>query len=538
MIHMSEIRHSIDLPPYKNKSTIAIYTMTTISPIADTTTAELIHRYDFIYVDASSWMSSEMEAFIRHAAPVIEESGHKLILTANVTRELENCATLKYAAQNARKLITDYAHLITEEEGVATDGTADGEFVRLFFFNHRKRNQLLITHDQQLTADIQNCCRNNPSSDKYSTSVMTLWPGGELISLNEMVQRREQQARARLLEIVESAPLYIDASSLSNENISAFLNNISEPLNSVDKKLLITGNSLSIAGQDVLPPSSESIIDIIPTDSSMSEADALLGELYLNPANMGKERVVLITGDISLANELRLRRPKSDRFPLADFMTINKYGYLSYLRLTEQQQSVTAPNAAPRVRQYDAPTYPKTRYIPTERPTERKPAAFVPQLIGAIKNEDIEAMCNYIAKGANLRNGIITALCQGKDRCLRVLIETADKEIDAGCFEWWVTNFNAFDDPAYLANNREHFELLQMLAEKSAPMNKLYRTMITLAERVSCDYAAHEQLWTIIRLAISKQAPEAVYAHSTGETLLEIARRQGNSTMIDFLQSR
>ena len=62
--------------------------------------------------------------------------------------------------------------------------------------------------------------------------------------------------------------------------------------------------------------------------------------------------------------------------------------------------------------------------------------------------------------------------------------------------------------------------------------------MNTLAERVSAPNAAQEQLWEIIRLALQNGAPAAVYSHVTGETLPEIATRQGNTTALAFLQAR
>jgi hypothetical protein len=42
-------------------------------------------------------------------------------------------------------------------------------------------------------------------------------------------------------------------------------------------------------------------------------------------------------------------------------------------------------------------------------------------------------------------------------------------------------------------------------------------------------------LWSIIRKAIGKEAPSNVYSQDTGETLAEIAARQGNKEMVEFL---
>ena len=137
-------------------------------------------------------------------------------------------------------------------------------------------------------------------------------------------------------------------------------------------------------------------------------------------------------------------------------------------------------------------------------PAEKKPSSFVPQLIGAIKSEDIESMCAYIEKGANLRNGIITSLCQSKNNCLRVLIERAES-IDVSCFNWWVINFYNFSDPFYLGEDAEHFELLQALMDKCGPMTYCKDAMVQLARLVSRPAGAYEQLWKIISIALSKQ---------------------------------
>ena len=147
-------------------------------------------------------------------------------------------------------------------------------------------------------------------------------------------------------------------------------------------------------------------------------------------------------------------------------------------------------------------------------------------------------MCYFLAKGANPRNGIITALCQEKDSCLRALLETTPGNIEAGALNWWVIDYNAFAEPDYLAHNDEHFALLCKLIEKSEPLTACQLMMMTLADRVGAPNAAHERLWHIIRLALQKGAPAAVYSRATGETLPEIARRQGNTEMLHFLQSR
>lgn len=154
-------------------------------------------------------------------------------------------------------------------------------------------------------------------------------------------------------------------------------------------------------------------------------------------------------------------------------------------------------------------------------PAEKKPSSYVPQLIGAIKSEDIESMCAYIEKGANLRNGIITSLCQSKNNCLRVLIERAE-EIEVSCFNWWVINFYNFADPFYLGDDTEHYELLQALMAKCGPMNYCKDAMVQLARLVSRPAAAHEQLWHIISLALQKGAPAAIYSPETGRRSLRL----------------
>ncbi len=470
-------------------------------------------------------MASEMESFLQQAAPYIQSSGHKLIMTDSVLRELNNCASLKYAAQTALRLKEQYSDLITNEDSSTGSNTADGEFVRAFFFNHNKRRQLLITHDQQLATDIQNCCSGSADEENPSTAVMTLWPDGDLITFRCMMQRKDHQARMRLAEMAGNAPIYLDSTALSHEHLPAFLSHLHTPLLIQERPARVITNSLTPEQRNHLATQINEypgLLEIVETDSSLSETDALLGEIYLNPDNMGADRIILVTNDVARANELRSRRPKCDRFPYIDFMTINKYAYLSYLKLSAE---------------HTTPARTQQQTTPAE-PRERKPAAYVPQLIGAIKNDDIETMCTYIAKGASLRNGIITALCREKDNCLRVLLETATAPIEASCFDWWVCTFNSFAEPDYLAQNPTHFELLSMLITKSAPLSDCTEAMNTLAERVSALNAAQEQLWEIIRLALQNGAPAAVYSHTTGETLPEIATRQGNAGALAFLQAR
>lgn len=527
----------------------------------------LLSAYDVIYVDACTWMSPEMGSFLQQAAPHILSSGHKLSITASVLNELRNCAPLKLAAQKALELYEQYQDYINTEPGEAAEGTADGEFVRNFFYNHNKRRQLLITHDQQLAADIANFCPTPENTPLPSTAVMTLWNDGDLISFSLMQQRKDTQARTRLEEMTEASPIYLDSTALANVNLPAFLMHLKAPLLAQGKKVKIITNSLSTEIRRIIAPLLHEygrLIEILMTDPSLSETNALLGELYLKQENMGNNRLILVTDDVQRANELRSRRPKCDRFPYIDFMTINKYAYLSYLKLSEPlpggiaqtyaQQPATSfvamnavPQIAPRhpycsnpIRQaVHEPTMPRTQLSHYARPAlrERKPAAYVPQLIGAIKSEDIPAMCNYIAKGASLRNGIITALCQNKDKCLQVLIQQAGDNIEPDCFSWWVTSFYSFTDPEYLAQNPAHFELLKMLISKSAPLTTQRESMETLAERVSTTSTAQEQLWQLIREALAKGAPANVRSASTQETLLQIAIRHKNITMVNYLQT-
>lgn len=491
-------------------------------------THDVLSCFDAIYVDASSWMSQEMESFLQQSAPYLRNNGKKLIMIAGVLKELENCATLKYAAQNALRLKEQYSDIIQPETDAPVGSTADGEFVRIFFFNHRKRTQLLITHDQQLTSDIQNFCKLD-ADEATGTAVMTLWSDGSIITLAEMARRKAYQARLRLAEMVGSSPLYIDSSTLAHENFNSFISNIAEPMLAQDKKVQLVSNSITPELQSLVEATQAAqpeLLLVAPTDATLSETDALLGELYLNPANMGADRLILVTDDVARANELRLRRPKCDRFPYVDFMTINKYGFLSYLKLSDAS-AATADKPRPRLHSGAA-----------MQSSERKPAAFVPQLIGAIKNGDIDSMWDYVLKGASLRNGIITALCQGRDNCLRVLIERAQDNIEPGAFEWWVTCYDKFENASYLDENEEHFTLLQQLIAKTTNMQNSKEALSVLADRVSSAEGAHERLWSIIRLALLNGAPEAVYSKATNETLPEIARRQGNTEMLTFLQSR
>ncbi len=529
----------------------------------------LLSAYDVIYVDACTWMSPEMGSFLQQAAPHILSSGHKLSITASVLNELRNCAPLKLAAQKALELYEQYHDYINTEPGEVAEGTADGEFVRNFFYNHNKRRQLLITHDQQLAADIANFCPNAENTPLPSTAVMTLWNDGDLISFSLMQQRKDIQARTRLEEMTAASPIYLDSTALTNVNLPAFLMHLKAPLLAQGKKVRIITNSLSTEIRRIIAPLLHEygrLIEVLMTDPTLSETNALLGELYLKQENMGNNRLILVTDDVQRANELRSRRPKCDRFPYIDFMTINKYAYLSYLKLSEPlpgggmaptayaqlpATSYVAMNAAPQIvprhtfcaspiRQIaNELTMSRPQFSQYARPAlrERKPAAYVPQLIGAIKSEDIPAMCNYIAKGASLRNGIITALCQNKDKCLQVLIQQAGDNIEPDCFAWWVTSYYSFSDPNYLAQNPAHFELLKALINKSAPLTAQRETMEILAERVSTTGTSQEQLWQLIRMALAKGAPANVCSAATHETLLQIAIRQKNTTMVNYLQT-
>jgi hypothetical protein len=246
---------------------------------------------------------------------------------------------------------------------------------------------------------------------------------------------------------------------------------------------------------------------------------------------MDVDRVILVTDDAVRANELRNRRPKCDRFPFVDFMTINKYGFLSFLKLVD----TAVPGNIGGVAKFARPRY-NQNYSGEWNNSEKKNSSYVPQLIGAIKSDDIEAMCEYMDKGANLRNGIITSLCQGKNNCLRVLIDRTD-DMDVSCFQWWVVNFYDFANSYYLDENTEHYELLLALMKKCANLSECREAMVHLSRMVSRTEAAHERLWNVIRLAVSKQAPASVFSPETGESLAEIAARQGNQKMVEFFAS-
>lgn len=497
----------------------------------------MLKAYDAVYIDACTWMSPEMETFLREAQPSLESFGKKLIVIPSVYRELENCSSLKYAAQVALDLIRRFDSIVQREEGESNATTADRDFLRILFFNHHKRNQLLVTQDQQLAADIQNCCRSVAGEAEASvsrTDVMTLWGSGELIRFDEMFRRKEAQAREKLEEMVGNSPVYMDSTALLNANARLFLDHIAAPMRHQGKSIQILRNSLEAGGESarlLLDEAGQGLVNILPGDASLTETNALLGELYLSESNVDAERLVLVTDDMMRANELRLRRPKCDRFPFVDFMVINKYGFLSYLKLTD----APSPSSRPKPYPYPKANVPPPPFSPN---MDKKPSSYVPQLIGAIKNEDIEAMCSYIEKGANLRNGIITALCHGKDHCLEVMLDHAEQEIEPSCFQWWVVSYYSFGNPFYLDEDNGHYELMQKLIAKSGSMESLREAMIYLARLVSLPRAAHERLWHIIRLAAEKGAPVNVISPETKESLLAIARRQHHGEMERFLEAR
>lgn len=496
---------------------------------------QMLTDYETIYVDACTWMSPEIGPFLQHAEPYMKAGNRKFLVSPSVYKELENCAVQKYAAKLALELIQKTPDLVEVEPGESTASTADRDFVRMFFRNNQKRRQLLITHDQQLAQDIQNCCCFWKGADEGAapTAVMTLWTGGQLISFEEMARLKEAQARARLKEMVGGRPVYLDSTALGNAQAAELLEHIAS-LQEPDTQVLVLQSSLLPEMEAITTPllSDAAVsVQVQETDPSLSETAALFGELYLSEANADADRLILVTEDVARANELKNRRPRSDRFPFVDFMTINKYGFLSYLKLSDpgmpqqrQRPHFSTPGGA--------------SFSSAALFQEKKPSSFVPQLIGAIKSEDIEAMCSYIERGANLRNGIITSLCQEKNNCLSVLIDKAKGDIDPTCFLWWVTSFYSFADPFYLDNDSEQYALLQRLIAKSAPMDGNREAMVQLARLVSLPAAAHERLWNIIKLAIGKGAPSDVFSSSTGETLLDIAERQKNRDMVEFLSSR
>ncbi len=349
MLDLDESReHNVHLFHHKKTEN----TMSFSDNVTETTPEHghyLIAEYDVTYVDACTWMSAEIESFLNQAAPHIRKSARKLTVTPSVLKELQNCAPLKYAAQTALNIIGKHADLIDIENGDVSEGTADGEFVRNFFFNHNKRRQLLITHDQQLATDIQNCCPCDSGAPLPTTAVMTLWPDGDLITFARMQQRKDYQARTRLEEMTAETPVYLDSSALTSINLSALLEHLKAPLQAQGRKVRILSNSLTPEVRALTEPilrEYAELLDIVIADPTLSETNALLGELYLRPENMGKNRLILVTDDVARANELRNRRPKCDRFPFIDFMTINKYAYLSYLKLSDPTTPILSPAAA------------------------------------------------------------------------------------------------------------------------------------------------------------------------------------------------
>lgn len=510
------------------------------TPAEDNTGAEswqAISSYDFIYADACAWMAQEMERFLNAVSCGLREAQRRIILPACVRQELEKCAGEKYAARCALSLIDRYADLIEEDSTMPAVTTADRVFAQIFFRNHKKRRQLLITQDNQLALDIRNLCPVEAGETvSPSTSVMSLWSDGRPIDFAEVSRMREELARTRLEESVRTCPIYLDSTTLSSPAGAALLDNLREPMTRHGRKVMVLSTSLDPETEDMLHEYQEgesSMMQIIQADPSMSETDALLGELYLGDANMGVDRLILVTDDLARATELRDRRPRSDHFPQVDFMSANKYGFLSYMRMQRSAMRPERPTFGTR-----RETLPRWERRLDDEGGARKTSSFVPQLIGAIKNDDIEGMCEYLDKGANVRNGIITALCNDKDDCLRVILEREKGEIEASCFRWWVVSFFSFSAPFYLRDNEEQYDLLTLLLEKSAPLGSARNAMVVLCRQVSYAQAAHEQLWTVIRMAIEKGAPVDVTSQETGETLLEIARRQGNKTMEAFLATR
>lgn len=496
-----------------------------------------ISSYDFIYADACAWMSQEMERFLNAVSRELSRTRRCIILPACVRQELEKCAEDKFAARCALSLIERYGSVIEEDSTMPAITTADRAFAQIFFRNHRKRRQLLITQDTQLALDIRNLCSLSEGEDA-STCVMSLWFDGRPIDFAEVSRMREELARTRLDESVRTCPIYLDSSALSAPTGAVLLENLREPMARHGRKVHILSVSIGPETEDMLREYVEGdspMMQVVEADADMSETDALLGELYLGDANMGVDRLILVTDDLARATELRDRRPRSDHFPQVDFMSVNKYGFLSYMRMSrpERQTVVTASARCCYKESFSS----RERHFDDENGSRRN-SSFVPQLIGAIKSDDIAAMCEYLDKGANIRNGIITALCNEKDDCLRVILEREKGEIEASCFRWWVVSFFSFSDPYYLRDNEEQYDLLTLLLEKSAPLGSARNAMMVLCKQVSFERAAHEQLWTIIRMAIEKGAPTDVCSLETGETLLEIARRQGNKTMEAFLQSR
>ena len=231
----------------------------------------LIAKYDITYIDACTWMSDEMESFLNQAAPYLRQSSKKLTVTANVLSELQNCAPLKYAAQNALKLFKQHADLIHFECSEASDGTADSEFVRRFFFNHNKQRQLLITHDQQLAADIQNCCPHAGEGPCPTTAVMTLWQNGDLITFDCLQQRKDYRARVRLEEMTAETTIYLDSSALANVHLSALLEHLKAPLMAQEKKARVLSNSLSAELRTLTEPVLREYAPLLDIVSNMAD---------------------------------------------------------------------------------------------------------------------------------------------------------------------------------------------------------------------------------------------------------------------------
>lgn len=501
---------------------------------------EAIRSYDFIYADACAWMSQEMESFLHAVSGELNKAQRRIILPGCVRQELEKCAKEKYAARCALSLIDRYTAVIEEDASMPAVTTADRVFAQIFFRNHRKRRQLLITQDNQLALDIHNLCPVTKGEEASpSTCVLSLWSDGRPIDFAEVSRLREELARTRLDESVRTCPIYLDSTTLSSPAGAALLANLREPMARYGRKTMVLDTSLIPEAEDMLQEYLEGenpMVQVIPADPDMSETDALLGELYLGDFNMGVNRIILVTDDLARATELRDRRPRSDHFPQVDFMSANKYGFLSYMRM---QRSTARPEQAafgPGAPRREA--MPRWTRLSDDESGARKASSFVPQLIGAIKNDDIESMCEYLDKGANVRNGIITALCNDKNDCLRVILERAKGEIEASCFRWWVVSFFSFSDPFYLKDNEEQYDLLTLLLEKSANLGSARNAMVVLCRQVSYAQAAHEQLWSVIRMAIGKGAPVDVTSQETGETLPEIARRQGNKSMEAFLMAQ
>lgn len=322
---------------------------------------------------------------------------------------------------------------------------------------------LIITADRYTLNQLQH--RNPQESD---STVMMLNERGQLESSAALAR---EASRAKLRELLKNR-VFLHSSSFKRAEFDLFIKNAMEE---TDERPVFTAIS-SYAPEDVCKRYQDAIMCVdVPSES---EANALAAEIFFSFDLSGGNCIVVLDDEETARYLLEQRRACGISINLMLFI-INKYGYLSLLNLTSP---------------------------------DRKPTAFIPQLIHAIRQGDVDAICNLLEMGAPIRNAIITALCQNRDDVLNIIMDKVEdlSPLPSSIIRWWICDFSEMKCQDYPQRLPQHFDCLNKVVDCTELLTEEITMMTGLCRRLAewqQQGEVHPSWWDLINQLRRKGAP-------------------------------